>query len=222
MATLQVKIQNGKFVSSNGVNVEVFTDKHITANGWIGYIDEKGNVDFFANRFYGGVRHKIKFEIVDGVVKKWLKVGDKPPKMLKVYKLEKWPDDGTIVISNGELNQRVAFFRTASFQKFLDEYQITAVRSEVANGIYYLLEEHNGYVLTFRETIETDGKYEILSRDVDLDETTVEKPFSIYETAEITDASWVIKTIWKLGKVKHRILYTLDEPQEIIGLPKLR
>ena len=59
----------------------------------------------------------------------------------------------------------------------------------------------------------------------EIDEETLEldeKPFYINEMTEVTDASWVIKTVSRFGEVKHRILYTLDELQEIIGLPKIK
>ena len=221
MATLQIQIRDKKFVSNNGVNVQATTETYVAGNGWCGDIDENGNVDFYATRFYDGVRHKIKFQIVNGVVKKWLKIGNRTPKILKQYKLDKWPDDGVIGLSNGILTERVTYFRNASFQKFLDENHITAVRCESANGIYNLLQEHNGHMMIFSEYIETDGNFKVLSRDVDVNETSKEKPFYIHEMTEVTDASWVIKTVSKWGEVKHRILYTLNEPQEIIGLPKL-
>ena len=222
MATLQIRIRDKKFVSTNGVNLQVATETHVAGNGWCGDIDEKGNIDFYATRFYDGIKHKIKFQIVDGVVKKWLKIGNQPPKVLKHYKLEKWPDNGVIGLSNGILSERVTYFRTSSFQKFLDEYQITAVRCESANGIYNILQEHNGHMIIFSEVIETDGKIKVISRDVDVTETSNEKPFYINEMTEVTDASWVIKTVSRFGEVKHRILYTLDELQEIIGLPKIK
>lgn len=222
MATLQIRIRDKKFVSTNGVNLQVATETHVAGNGWCGDIDEKGNIDFYATRFYDGIKHKIKFQIVDGVVKKWLKIGNQPPKVLKHYKLEKWPDNGVIGLSNGILPERVTYFRRASFQKFLDEYHITAVRYESANRIYNLMQEHNGHMMIFSEAIETDGKIKVLSRDIGVTETSKEKPFYIHESTEVIGASWVIKTVRKSGEVKHRILYTLDEPQEIIGLPKLR
>lgn len=37
---------------------------------------------------------------------------------------------------------------------------------------------------------------------------------------EVVEASWVIKTVWKNGQIKYRILYTLDNPLEIEELPK--
>ena len=221
MATLQIEVRDKKFVSTNGVNLQEVTETHVAGNGWCGDIYENGNIDFYATRFYNGVRYKIKFQIVNGVVKTWLRIGDQPPKILKQYKLEKWPDDGVIGLSNGTLTERVTYFRTSSFQEFLDEYHITAVRYESANRIYDILQEHNGHMMIFSEYIETDGEFKVLSRDVDVAETVLEKPFYIHEMIEVTDASWVIKTVSRFGEAKHRILYTLDEPREIIGLPKL-
>ena len=221
MATLQIEVRDGKFVSNNGVNIQVATETHVAGNGWCGDIDGNGNIDFYAIRFYEGIRYKIKFQIRNREVKTWLRIGNQPPKILKYYKLDRWPDNGVIGLSNGILTKRVTYFRTSAFQKFLDEYCITAVRCESANRIYNTLQQHNGHMMIFSEDIETDGKNQVLSRDVDLTETSNEKPFYINEMIEVSDASWVIKTVRRYGEVKHRILYTLDEPQQIIGLPKL-
>ena len=52
MATLQIWIRDKKFVSTNGVNLQVATETHVAGNGWCGDIDENGNIDFYVKRSY--------------------------------------------------------------------------------------------------------------------------------------------------------------------------
>lgn len=222
MATLQIEFKDKKFVSHNGVNVKVATKTHIEGNGWSGEVDEKGNFYFIATQYYQGKRHQLKFKIFNGYVKKLLKIGDGRPRVLKSYKLPNWPIDGVIGLSAGYIDKRVTYFRTADFQQFLDEYDITAVRCESANGIYNLLQKYDGlHSMFFSEGIESDGTVKVISKDIKVDEESSAKSFDINVMTEVTDASWAIKTVWKYGELKHRILYTPDDPQEIIGLPKL-
>lgn len=223
MATLQIEFKNGKFISNNGVNIEVATDTYIKGNGWIGKVDECGNIVFNAIHYYDkGVRHQLKFKITDGYVKKILKIGDNKPRVLKSFRLDRWPIDGTIGLTSGYIDERVTYFRTASFQRFLDQHGITAVRCESANGIFNLMQKHDGIHCTFfSENIERDGKVKELSRDaINYNEGMNCKPFDILNMVEVSDASWTIKTVWMHGKMNNRILYTLDDPQEIVGLPK--
>ena len=222
MATLQIEFKNKKFVSHNGVNVKVATDTHIEGNGWEGEVDENGNFYFIAAQYYKGKRHQLKFKISNGYVKKLLKIGDGRPRVLKSYRIPNWPIDGIIGLATGYIDERVTYFRTADFKKFLDEYGITAVRCETANGIYNLLKKHDGlHSMFFSESIESDGTVKVISEDIKVNEESSAKPFDINVMMEVTDASWVIRTVWKYGELKHRILYTLDDPQEIVGLPKL-
>lgn len=222
MATLKIEFKDKKFASHNGVNAKVTTDTYTEGNDWIGKVDENGNFSFMATRYYKGVRHQLKFKITDGYVKKILKIGDDKPKVLKSYKMPEWPIDGVIGLSSGFIDTRATYFRTADFQHFLDEYGITAVRCESANGIYNLLRKHDGcHSIFFSEEIESDGKIKVISQDSAVNDKATEKPFDINYIAEVTDASWVIKNVWKFGELNNRILYTLDNPQQIVGLPKL-
>jgi len=221
MATLQIEFRNGMFLSHNGVNVTKASQKHIEGNGWRGDVDENGNFSFEAIQYFSGVKHKLKFRIVGGYVKKILKIGKESPQVLKSYKLDKWPIDGVIGLSNGHVDERIVYFRPAFFQDFLDKYQITAVRCESANGIFELKQTHNGHELIYSEEIETDGNYKMLSDKMGADNSSDTKTFVTTQKVEIKNASWAIKTITKFGEVKHRILYTLDNPKEIVGLPKM-
>lgn len=222
MATLQIEFKDKKFVSNNGVNVKVATDTHIEGNGWKGNVDENGNFYFIVREYHERVLHQLKFQIKNGYVKKILRIGqDAKPKVLKSYIIKDWPIDGVIGLSAGYIDTRNTYFRTADFQQFLDEYGITAVRCESANGIYNLMQRDDGHSIFLFEGIETDGKIEATSRDTKADKKTEGSPFDGDQMVEVTDASWVIKNVWKHGELNSRILYTLDDPQQIVGLPKL-
>lgn len=222
MSTLQIEFKDKKFVSHNGVNVIVATDTHIEGNGWSGNVDENGNFYFIATQYYDRKLHRVKFQIKNGYVKKTLKIGKDFPEVLKSYRIKDWPINGVIGLSGGYIDKRVTYFRTADFQQFINEYGITAVRCESANGIYNLLQKHDGlHSMFFSESIESDGTVKVISKDIKVDEKSSAQPFDITEMIEVTDASWVIRTVWKYGELKYRILYTLDDPQQIVGLPKL-
>ena len=218
MATLQIQIQDSKFISYNGENVETFSDKYIEANGWRCRITEEGKVICTATYFYKDVERKVKFSIKNGYAKLKLKVGDTQYKLIRSYKLNQWSTDGVLRLSNNFTNPKCAYFREASFQRFLDEHGITSVRYESANGIYRILQENDGDNVIFEEEIESDGNVELIYNDVK--PRKEESYFIVERDVQVTNATWAVKTVRKLGVVKHRILYTTDNPEKIIGLPK--
>lgn len=220
MATLQIEFRDKKFVSNNGVNVKVATDTHIEGNGWKGNVDENGNFYFIVREYHERVLHQLKFQIKNGYVKKTLKIGDQMPKVLKSFKISGWPIDGVIGLSDGYICNRTTYFRTVEFQKFLDEYGLTAVRCEAANGLYTCMEKRDNQSTFLSESIETDGYVRELSTDYVDDKYATKVLPDIEQVLEVTDASWVIKTVWKRDELNSRILYTLDNPWKIIGLPK--
>lgn len=218
MATLKIQFKDSKFVSHNGVNVETFEEKYVKGNGWECGITEQGRLDCIATEFYNGERHQIKLKIDKGYAKVLLKIGDGRPRAIKSYRMTMWPQDGVIVLPAGFIDKRRPHFRNGEFQKFLDENCLTAVRNESANGIYQLMMEHNGHTVVFDEYIETDGRITEISTETH--DESKDGEFCIKRMLEVTDATWVIKNVWRLGKYQHRILYTFDNPKEIVGLPK--
>jgi len=220
MPTLQIQIQDSKFISHNGVNVETFSDKYLEANGWRCTITEGGKVICTAIYSYKDVERRLKFSIKNGYAKLKLKVGDTQYRLIRSYKLNHYSTDGVLRLTNNFMNPRCAYFREKSFQHFLDEHGITSVKYESANGIYRILQENHGDDIVFKEEIESDGNVELIYNDV--------KPrkegtcFIVERDVEITNATWRVKTVKKLGVVQHRILYTTDNPEKIIGLPKFQ
>ena len=63
MATLQVRIENGFFVGTNGCYVSMVEPTHIIANGWDCLIDEDGNIKCDAVRGYSDGEHSMKYVI---------------------------------------------------------------------------------------------------------------------------------------------------------------
>lgn len=220
MATLQLKVQGSRFVGHNGVKVKVFTPTHVDANGWNCYIDDNGNISCVAEQHYKGVRHTIKFSLKNNYVKLLLKKGDARPMPLKKYRLDQWPINGVIGLPAGYIDRRRAYFREEKFQEFLNKYGLTAVRNELASGIYDLQEKFCKGKCFYKEEIETtDGQTELIFNDVDKDENAEEGTFTVCRQVEVINATWVIKKVVKEGSTR-RILYTSENPKEIPNLPK--
>ena len=220
MATLKIEVKDLKFISHNEVNVEVFESNYLKGNGWECRIAENGRVDCIATEFYNGERHQIKLKIDKMYVKVLLKIGNGRPRVLKSYKLNTFVVDGVIVLPGGFIDTRNPHFRNAEFQKFLDDYGLTAVRNQDPNGIYPLTMEHSGDTAVFYEDIETDGTIRCISEKIETPKESGDGQFLIKRMLEVTDATWVIKNVWRFKECQHRILYTLYNPKEITGLPK--
>lgn len=220
MATLQIKFKDGKFISNNGVNVENFTSNNVKGNGWQCNANEFGEFSCIARKSYYGVKHQLKFYVKKGYVKTVLRVGSSKSILVKSYKADKWPMDGVIGLPSGFVDDRRPYFRNEEFQKFLDEYGITAVRYDLAGGMYQLDKKICDSQTIIEEKIETDGRIEVLNEEVlnfdDEDKSTVVER----STVEVSNASWVIKYVFVVGTKRHKILITMDNPKEIEGLPK--
>lgn len=219
MAILEIRIKDKMFMSHNGVNVSIFTPHCMEGNGWKCEITEEGDVTCIATKTYFDVKRQIRFCIKNGHVEKTLKIGDGRPTVLKSYKLNQWPQDGVIRLSNGYIDKRTASFRESEFQNFLDEYRITALRYEIASGVYKLTQEVVEGDTVFEEKIETDGKEELIFNDVKYPEKCKDDSFSACRLVEITEATWAIKTSKRLDVIERRVLYTMDNLRQI-RLPK--
>lgn len=209
MATLRLRIVDSKFVSHNGVNVKTFGERYVNGNGWEATLSEEGKLECTAIRYYAEELHLVKFKIQKGYLRLTLKVGSERAKVLKNVRLESWPADVILGLPGGYIDDRRPYVRRKAFQNFLDEYNISSVRNESANGTYQLIREIKNGKIIYNETIETDGNTQLVLED---DEN------GLYRY-EVTGASWVIKNILQDGR-RLRILYTTDNPEEIVNLPK--
>lgn len=209
MATLRLKIVDSKFVSHNGVEIETFEERYVNANGWEVTLSEVGKLECVALRYYDGILHLVKFKVQKGYARLILKVGEKRAKVLKSFKLESWPADVILGLPGGFIDSRRPYIRREKFQRFLDEHDISSVRNESPNGTYLLIREAKNGKFIYYETIETDGNAKLVQED---------DKNGLYRY-EIIDASWAIKTVEKEGS-RIRVLYTMDNPEEIMNLPK--
>lgn len=209
MATLRLRIVDSKFVSHNGISVKTFGERYVNGNGWEATLSEEGKLECIALRYYEGILHMVKFKVQKGYARLILKIGEKRANVLKSFKLECWPANVVLGLPGGYIDKRRPYIRRESFQKFLDEYDISSVRNESPNGTYQLIREVENGKIIYDEAIETDGNAKLVIED---DEN------GLYRY-EVTDASWVIKTVIREGN-NIRILYTTDNPELIMNLPK--
>lgn len=210
MATLQIKMADSKFISHNGINVEIFEENYVKGNGWEARIDPNGKLECVASTYYQGELHLIKLKIHKGFIKLIMKIGREKGVLLKSCRLETaWPVDGIVGLPGGYIDTRRPYFRTNKFQNFLNEHEITSVRHESANGTYMLITEREDGEVFYYEELETDGNSELVLNDA-------ENGICRYE---VTNATWSIKTIKERTK-KRKILYTTDNPERIMNLPK--
>ena len=219
MATLLIEVKDSKFVAHNNLKVKEFSETRIVANNWECIIDEGGNITCTTIRFYMGEQRKIKFSIKNGWVESIIKIGDRMPKVLKRNKLNCECTDGTIELMDGYFDKRTAYFSQYSFTKILEEHGISDIKGVSPNRIYQLLQVRDKDDFTFSEEIETDGESRLETSEIKEEKNRKQQKITINQMVAVTNATWVVKTIWKKGVIEKRILYTLDNPRKIEGLP---
>ena len=209
MATLRIGIKESKFVSHNNVNLGTFEEHYVSGNGWEVTMSENGKLECVARQYYKGILHLVKFKVNKGYARLIIKRGDKRASIIKSFRLEEWPSEVVLGLPGGYIDNRRPYIRRKSFQDFLDKYEIESVRNESANGTYQLIQEVKDGNIVYYEKIETDGNAKLVLKDS-------ENGMYRYE---VTNASWVIKTVLQESGII-RILYTTDNPELIMNLPK--
>lgn len=140
MATLQINMENGFFTCTNGRYVTEVTPTHVAGNGWNCAIREDGSVLCEAVRDYSDGVHSMRYEIAkNGFAKLTLKVGNEPVRTIRkgfVLPCGAKLTDGVIGLAGGYVDERYAYFRDASFQRFLNKFGITAVKHEDPNRTF--------------------------------------------------------------------------------------
>ena len=222
MATLKITIENGFFSNTNRCYLHLFEPTHVVANGWDCIIREDGTIICDAVRNYSDGEHSIRYKISpNGYAKltfklaggrvKTLKEGFVLPKGVKL-------SAGLIGLSGGNIDNRYAYFRDASFQQFLDRFGITAVKQQNPNTLYTVRNAMYGGGRC-RSNIQSDGK--IVKLDYDLGRTKQwekENPGTCASevdiTYQVTGATWAILSQTQHEGDRHnhsRILYTLEK-----------
>lgn len=140
MATLQINLENGFFAGTNGVYVTEVTPSHVVGNGWDIVIREDGSIVCEATRDYSDGKHSMRYEIAkNGFAKLTLKVRNEAVRTIrKGFVLPRGAKltDGVIGLAGGFVDERYAYFRDGSFQRFLDRFGITAVKHEDPNRLF--------------------------------------------------------------------------------------
>ena len=219
MATLRITVKDSRFVSHAGVKVEKDTSTFIEGNGWRCYIDDRGNICCIADKVYSGISHRIKFTIKNGWVKTLHRIGKGYYTERKSYHLHSDSTDGVIGLPSGRIDERRPYFREAAFQEFLDSNSLTSVRCSNPNGTYFLCEQKNsaGEVI-FKDEIEaTDGEMNAILKDSEGPDG--ENMTIIHVLAEVTNATWMIRSFVHEGEKVSRTLFTEGNPKEIPNLP---
>ena len=211
MATTNLIIKNGQIVSHCDRYYVSLSEngKEYCGNGWVvrikdGRKDRPGRIICHAEREYS----------------------DGPAVCHREFRLA----DGTLGLAGGNIYSRYAYFRSEDFQKFLADHNISAVKKEDPNTIFYLRNAwYGGGECSM--SIRTDGKMEKLKYDSGRTEDWEEScpGTSAYEgetSIKVSGATWVI-----VDKVQHErdrhnsshILYTLaKDATKLVGIPNER
>ena len=232
MATLKIKLENGAFAEVQGVQYcEKKEPMHIIANGWDCSIKEDGTVFCESSKEYSDGVHTMRYVIqLNGFAKLTLKrPRSKVETLRKGFVIPKGAklSEGLLGLAGGYIDERYAYFRDGSFQKFLDNHGISAVKRENPNRSYRLRSAEYGGGKC-RSSIYTDGKVE--KKEISGGRTErwqQEIPNTCaYEdeiTVEVTGATWVLHK-----QSQHEgdrcngfsILYTMkNDPTQLVGLP---
>lgn len=210
MATLRFFVKEGKVVDYAGRYFDGISEDGLKAvgNGWVVTICPA------TKRRPGKIIAHCEREYSDGTAT-----------CHREFRLQ----DGTLGLAGGNVRDRYAYFRKASFQKFLDEFGITAVKREDPNQAFTGFAAYSGRG-SAEQNVETDGKVDWHYIDDPGSREYFESPGgnpNLYrgeETHTITDATWVIVETREHYGDNHnyaKILYT--QVKDVTSLaPKLR
>lgn len=219
MATLKINMENGFFSSHNGVYMTEFTPTHVSANGWDCVIREDGSVLCEATRDYSDGIHSMRYEITaNGFARLTLKVDGQPVQSLRkgfVLPRGEKLSDGTLGLAGGYIDERYAYFRDGSFQRFLDRFGITAVKHEDPNRLFVVRNarygggECNSSLVS--DGVVTEIGYDSGRTDSWHDSCPGTCAYEGETSYKVTGASWAIHTQRQDERDCHnyaRILYT--------------
>jgi len=199
MATLRFKIEDGKVVDYDGRYFESISKDGLKAvgNGWEVTIrpatkKRPGRIIAHCERMYS-----------DGLAT-----------CHREFRLE----DGTLGLAGGNVYDRYAYFRKASFQQFLDEFGITAVKKEDPNQEFVGFAAYSGWGSAYI-SVKTDGQVESNYEDTPGSRDYFEAPganpnlYTGHETYKVSGATWAIVETEEDYRDNHnfsRILYTQE------------
>lgn len=222
MATLQIRIRNGEFISTNSVGIKSEEKQKIKGNGWNCRINEVGEVICSGAFYLRGKKYWIKFALLeDGYSELTVTQMGKAGNGTKIReKIKTFPLDGTIYLPvNYNATSRPFFRETIDLDNFLKKHGLTAVLDVNPNGKYRLIQKRDGSNITYEDEITSNGTEKIQFKGQEIDKSNTQK-IAIFAEAQVTEATWVVRTTKKNGEIAKRILCTKVAPEKIEGLPK--
>lgn len=227
MATLEITLKDGKFASTN-MPVDILTDTYLKGFGWECYIFDNGKISCKAIEFYQGEKVSMRYVMwPHGYARLTYKRQHLAPITRKngyVVPKGEMIKDGIIGLSDGEVKNRFAFYRTETLQNALKKLGVNKIRKKDPNDKYFL---KNGCYLKGQNSMEitTDG---ICEQEFFSNGKTaifeIEFPGAgYYETEElirVSNATWVLITFKRedeKGIKIYKTLRTLKDIEEFEG-----
>ncbi len=234
MAILQVRIKDGFFEEAIGRYVKIFEPTHVIADGWNCTISDNGWIRCDAIEKYFDGEHSMRYVIQpNGFAKLTLKVPGIPLRTLKkCYVIPKGTklSNGIIGLASGPIDKRYSYFRNESFQEFLDEHGISAIRHENPNK-NFLIRNASYYGGKCFSYLLTDGESNKVLFDLGRTKSWSEHYHNSHSYEEevltkVSGSTWVIHKQTQ-NEVNNRncfsILYTLEKDlTKLVGLPNVR
>ena len=100
-----------KFSSVKGDNVVTVSDKVVKADGWHCQIRADGSIKCYAQLEKDGKYSEINLNITKTGSLRITKMTNGSRYENSQYRMRKWPVDGTIILTGGEIDERKAFFK---------------------------------------------------------------------------------------------------------------
>lgn len=233
MATMKVSLCGGYFGEIFGsTQVWEKSPTCVVGNGWDCSIQEDGTILCESIRSYSDGIHSIRYKIMpNGYARLTLKVPGERLKILRkgfVLPRGRKLENGLLGLAGGNVDERYAFFRDEDFQNFLEDHGISAVQHENPNKVFRVRNARYGGGNCHSE-LYSDGTVTRLSySDGKTADWERQSPgtscFEVNEDFEVTAATWVLHTQSQHEGNSHncfRILYTLEDPTKLVGLPRV-
>lgn len=226
---LKIALEDGKFVSHEGVSPEYFSEKFVNGNGWraISYDDGSIRCNYILRGKNSEKIGEVLFKITkEGyvILNKRMLGGELTP-LTRTYKLPKCPTNGFIgLVSGGD--GPYAYYHKWEYDTFLSEHGISKVQHENPNQfytLYNLFDAERDYMQS--EDIMTDG----IAFKVGIDRGRTEKwqaedpdcgSFELYEMFRVENAKWVIIKERSSDNGIRRTLITMTEVPYLTSVPK--
>ncbi len=232
MATMKLYLENGFFVKAEGRYIYEVGPTRAIGNGWTCTINEDGSIECLSEREYSDGWHSVRYTITEnGLAKLTLRVPYQPVVTLKkgyVLPRGRKLSDGVIGLAGGYIDERYAYFRDSSFENFLKEHGISAVKHKDPNGLFYIRNARYGggecESLLLTDGNKADAGYDTGRTNNWQEEFPMTSAYEQDEYVNVSGASWTIHKQTQHERDCHNcfsILYTLEDPMKLVGLPKL-